>query len=140
MNSCKKIVKSSVIILWTLIGLCSLYIFSFKGGVDGIDFAIKRAEKCNKIIPHLMEKLWDSKTTKLPRLECSEIKPMITVSVSLFDGECGGGVMWHDPICSSCDEPKELFTTKEECDKCPNREFLPERYHSGKCILKTKKE
>jgi len=134
--SVKRSVRLGVIILWVLIGLCALYIFSFKGGVDGVGFAIKHAEKCNKLTPSLLEKLWNSKTTKLPRLECSEIKPMISVSVSMIDGECGGGPMWHNPVCSSCDDPKTLFTLKSECDKCPNRIFKPEHYSSGKCILK----
>ena len=34
----------------------------------------------------------------------------------------------------SCDEPTDVITTKENCDLCPNREYV-----DGKCILKERK-
>lgn len=131
----KQILKTTFILLFLAIGLYALYIFSFKGGAEALGISVDSTYKCRTA--SLLQKMWNTKTTKLPQLGCQNAQPMVTVSVSLFSyRECGGGPMWYDPICSSCNDPKTLLTLKSECDKCPNRIFKPEHYSSGKCILK----
>jgi len=126
-----KTLKIAFIIFLMLISLCFLYDFLFKSSL--LEYAVDK-ESCD--YDSLKKRMWYTEKTELPQLKCQSSHPMTTVSVSLFDGKCGGGPMWHDPTCSPCNISKELFTTKSECDKCPNRIFIPEHYPSGKCVLK----
>ncbi|MBR6411833.1 MAG: hypothetical protein IKS41_01570 [Alphaproteobacteria bacterium] len=130
----KQVFKTVLILFSLIIGLYALYTFSYKGGADALGISVDPSYKCRTA--SFLKELWGTDTTTLQKLQCQSSRPMVTVDVSLFsERECGGGPKWYNPVCSSCDDPQELFTLKSECDKCPNRVFMAERYSSGKCVL-----